>query len=58
MDHRIEMPLPPGGPLEFVPGGAPTAFNWEYRDDREHLATTSLNDGDRVEFLFYMGGGR
>ncbi|MFM9906244.1 MAG: sulfur carrier protein ThiS [Nitrospiraceae bacterium] len=26
--------------------------------DREHLATTSLNDGDRVEFLFYMGGGR
>jgi len=23
-----------------------------------HLATTSLNDGDRVEFLFYMGGGR
>ena len=26
--------------------------------DRKHLATTSLNDGDRVEFLFYMGGGR
>ncbi|MEK6642135.1 MAG: sulfur carrier protein ThiS [Nitrospirota bacterium] len=26
--------------------------------DRNHLATTSLNDGDRVEFLFYMGGGR
>ena len=26
--------------------------------DRNRLATTSLNDGDRVEFLFYMGGGR
>jgi len=26
--------------------------------DRNHLATTSLSDGDRVEFLFYMGGGR
>jgi sulfur carrier protein len=26
--------------------------------DREHLATTHLNEGDRVEFLFYMGGGR
>ncbi len=26
--------------------------------DRNHLATTSLNIGDRVEFLFYMGGGR
>jgi sulfur carrier protein len=26
--------------------------------DRNHLATTRLNDGDRVEFLFYMGGGR
>ncbi len=26
--------------------------------DRNHLATTSLKDGDRVEFLFYMGGGR
>jgi sulfur carrier protein len=26
--------------------------------DRNHLATTILNDGDRVEFLFYMGGGR
>ena len=25
--------------------------------DRERLATTSLNEGDRVEFLFYMGGG-
>jgi sulfur carrier protein len=26
--------------------------------DRDHLATTQLNEGDRVEFLFYMGGGR
>ncbi len=26
--------------------------------DRNHLATTNLRDGDRVEFLFYMGGGR
>ncbi len=26
--------------------------------DRDHLATTNLSDGDRVEFLFYMGGGR
>ena len=26
--------------------------------DRNHLATTTLNDGDRIEFLFYMGGGR
>ena len=26
--------------------------------DRNRLATISLNDGDRVEFLFYMGGGR
>ena len=25
--------------------------------DRNHLATTVLNDGDQVEFLFYMGGG-
>lgn len=26
--------------------------------DRDHLATTRLNESDRVEFLFYMGGGR
>lgn len=26
--------------------------------DRNHFSTTDLNDGDRVEFLFYMGGGR
>ena len=26
--------------------------------ERDHFATTSLNEGDQVEFLFYMGGGR
>jgi len=26
--------------------------------DRDHLATTRLNNNDKVEFLFYMGGGR
>ncbi len=26
--------------------------------ERDHLGTTRLNDGDQVEFLFYMGGGR
>jgi len=26
--------------------------------EREHLATTAVKEGDRVEFLFYMGGGR
>ena len=26
--------------------------------DREHLGATQLKEGDRLEFLFYMGGGR
>ncbi len=26
--------------------------------ERDHLATTRLNEGDHIEFLFYMGGGR
>ncbi|MDH5641742.1 MAG: sulfur carrier protein ThiS [Nitrospira sp.] len=26
--------------------------------DRDHLATTALKEGDQVELLFYMGGGR
>ena len=26
--------------------------------DRDHLGTTALKEGDRLEFLFYMGGGR
>ena len=25
--------------------------------DREHLDSTPLKEGDRLEFLFYMGGG-
>ena len=26
--------------------------------ERDHLATTSVKEGDNLEFLFYMGGGR
>ncbi len=26
--------------------------------DRDHLATTTLKEGDQIELLFYMGGGR
>lgn len=26
--------------------------------ERDHLSTAHLKEGDRVEFLFYMGGGR
>ena len=26
--------------------------------ERDQLAATQLKDGDRLEFLFYMGGGR
>jgi sulfur carrier protein len=26
--------------------------------ERDDLAATHLNEGDQVEFLFYMGGGR
>ena len=26
--------------------------------ERDDFSTTHLNDGDHVEFLFYMGGGR
>ena len=26
--------------------------------ERDNLGTTNLNEGDQVEFLFYMGGGR
>jgi sulfur carrier protein len=26
--------------------------------ERDHLATTTVKDGDHLEFLFYMGGGR
>jgi sulfur carrier protein len=60
------------GKTEEVPGGTvldllqakkiePQMVAVEVNDtvlDRNRLATTSLNNGDRVEFLFYMGGGR
>ncbi|MDN5940681.1 MAG: sulfur carrier protein ThiS [Nitrospira sp.] len=26
--------------------------------ESDHLASTPVKEGDRVEFLFYMGGGR
>ncbi len=26
--------------------------------ERDHLETTSVKEGDQVEFLFYMGGGQ
>jgi len=26
--------------------------------ERDHWGTTTLKEGDRLEFLFYMGGGR
>lgn len=26
--------------------------------ERDHLGTTPVNEGDRLEFLFYMGGGQ
>jgi sulfur carrier protein len=26
--------------------------------ERDYLATTSVKEGDQVEFLFYMGGGQ
>jgi sulfur carrier protein len=60
------------GKTEEVPGGTvldllqakkiePQMVAVEVNDtvlDRNRLATTSLNNGDRVEFLFYMGGGQ
>jgi sulfur carrier protein len=26
--------------------------------ERTHLATTTIKEGDQIEFLFYMGGGQ
>ena len=26
--------------------------------ERSHLASTTLKEGDQIEFLFYMGGGQ
>ena len=60
------------GKAEEIPGGSvldllslkkiePQMVAVEVNDkmiDREHLATTTLAEGDQVEFLFYMGGGR
>lgn len=60
------------GKAEDVPGGSildllktkkiePQMVAVEINDsmvDREHLASTQLKEGDRLEFLFYMGGGR
>jgi sulfur carrier protein len=39
----------------------PQMFAVEVNDvmiERHRLGSTSLKEGDRVEFLFYMGGGR
>jgi sulfur carrier protein len=60
------------GKSEEIPGGTvldllaakkiePQMVAVEVNDkmlERDHLATTALRDGDQVEFLFYMGGGR
>ena len=61
------------GKAEEFPGGTyprsahrPRRLNRKWLQSRSmtvcwnasHLGTTHLNDGDRVEFLFYMGGGR
>ncbi|MBM4138683.1 MAG: sulfur carrier protein ThiS [Nitrospira sp.] len=60
------------GKSEDIPGGTvldllkskkiePQMVAVEVNDkvlDRDHLATTALSEGDQVEFLFYMGGGR
>lgn len=60
------------GKSEEVPGGTvldllrtkkiePQMVAVEVNDkvlERDYLATTRLNEGDQVEFLFYMGGGR
>jgi sulfur carrier protein len=60
------------GKAEEVPGGSvldllkakniePQMVAVEVNDqmvERTHLGTTHLKDGDQVEFLFYMGGGR
>ena len=60
------------GKPEEVPGGTvldllkakriePQMVAVELNDkmlERDHLEATTLNEGDQVEFLFYMGGGR
>jgi sulfur carrier protein len=60
-----------GKPEEFIGGSVldlltakkiePQMVAVEINDsmvDREHLGSTQLKEGDRLEFLFYMGGGR
>jgi len=65
------MQLKVNGKSEEFPGGSvldllktkkiePQMVAVEVNDsmiDREGLATTELKEGDRLEFLFYMGGG-
>jgi sulfur carrier protein len=60
------------GKTENIPGGTvldllkakniePQMVAIEVNDamlERSHLATTTLKEGDQIEFLFYMGGGR
>jgi len=60
------------GKSEEIPGGTvldlltakkidPQMVAVEVNDkmlERDHLGSTTLKDGDQVEFLFYMGGGR
>jgi sulfur carrier protein len=59
------------GKVEEFPGGSildllktkkiePQMVAVEINDsmvEREHLGATQLKEGDRLEFLFYMGGG-
>jgi sulfur carrier protein len=60
-----------GKPEEFIGGSVldlltakkiePQMVAVEINDsmvEREHLGSTQLKEGDRLEFLFYMGGGR
>jgi sulfur carrier protein len=65
------MQLKVNGKSEEFPGGSvldllktkkiePQMVAVEVNDsmiEREGLATTELKEGDRLEFLFYMGGG-
>ncbi len=60
------------GKTENIPGGTvldllkakniePQMVAIEINDamlERSHLATTTLKEGDQIEFLFYMGGGQ
>lgn len=66
------MDLKINGKSEVFPGGSvldllkakkiePQMVAVEVNDsmiERDRLAATQLKEGDRLEFLFYMGGGR